>query len=265
MNTARNRCEVVNNVPTIGMWGWLPPVVMFLLAILVVAFGLNTTLFEEFNQLPVYTGDALWANLTVLGDTVVAFALLLPWSRHHPEMLWAAFIAALPASVWVDVLKPLLHHPRPAAVLPVHLVHVIGPRLLANSFPSGHTTTVFTLAGVLALSRVGMSWRMICLSLAILVGISRSAVGAHWPLDELGGAFGGWLAAWAGVIGARRWNFGLRPVPRRVFAGLCLCCTLVLFVYDGGYSQARLTLDLLAVTLLATAIFQWSRNRHAAR
>lgn len=261
MNTIGNRSEVVFNAPVIGVWGWMPPVVSLLMAMLTVAFHGNRTLFEWFNALPEYTGDALWANLTVFGDTVVAFALLLPWYRRHPEIIWAAFLAALPASVWVDVLKPLFHHPRPAAVLPPHLIHVIGPRLFANSFPSGHTTTIFTLAGVLALSRPGRAWRATCLSLAILVGLSRSAVGAHWPLDEIGGAFGGWLAAWAGVMGSRYWNFGLRPLPRRVFAALCLCCTLVLFVYDGGYSQARPMLDLLAVVLLATAMTQWSQGR----
>ncbi|AOU98795.1 hypothetical protein BI364_13205 [Acidihalobacter yilgarnensis] len=264
LNPIRLDTALVRSVSPAGPWGWAPPLIALLLAALVVVLGADEAVFEWLNGLPTATGDVLWANVTVYGDTVVAFALLLPWCRHHPEIVWAAFLAVLPATLWVDVLKPLLHHPRPAAVLPPELIHVIGPRLLANAFPSGHTTTIFTLAGVLALSRSGGGWRGTCLGFAVLIGLSRSAVGAHWPLDELGGAFGGWLAAWIGVVWARHWGFGLRAYPRRVFAGLCLCCTLALFVYDGGYSQARPMLPLLAVALLATTVAEWIQSRRAA-
>lgn len=261
---AGRRIHVFPKKPAVGLWGWLPPLFAMLLALLLGALGANAALFEWINHLPSITSDALWANLTVFGDTIVAFALLLPWYRRHPETLWAAFLAAVPASLWVDVLKPLVHHPRPAAVLPPHLVHVIGPRLLSNSFPSGHTTTIFTLAGVMALSRTGVVWRATCLGLAAVIGLSRSAVGAHWPLDELGGAFGGWLSAWGGVVWSHYWGFGLRPIPRRIFVGLCLGCTLVLFVYDGGYAQARPMLDLLAITLLTATFAEWMRGRQTS-
>ncbi|OBS10123.1 phosphatase PAP2 family protein [Acidihalobacter prosperus] len=247
-----------------GAWGWAPPLAALLLGALIAALGANARVFEWLNRLPEYTGDALWANLTMFGDTVVAFALLLPWARRRPDIVWAVFLAALPATLWVDVLKPLLHHPRPAALLPPDLVHVIGPRLLANSFPSGHTTTIFVLAGVLALSRSGAGWRAACLGFAVLIGASRSAVGAHWPLDELGGAFGGWLSAWAGVAWARRWHWGLRPWPHRSFTALLVACALALFFHDGGYAQARPLLYLLAVLLLAGTAVGWIRAGRAA-
>lgn len=247
--------------PLIGAWGWLPPLLILGLLLGMVAFGLNTTVFEWLNHLPAITGDALWANLTVFGNTVVAFALLLPWYRRHPDILWAALLAALPATLWVVILKPLIHHPRPAAVLPYHLIHVIGPRLFANSFPSGHTTTIFAFSGVLALSRDDWKWRMICLGGASIIGLSRSAVGAHWPIDELGGAFGGWLSAWVGVVWARHWTLGLRKGPRLVLTALCLGCTLTLFVYPDAYIQARPMLITLSIILLGISAREWFENR----
>ncbi|OYZ91036.1 MAG: hypothetical protein B7X99_16340, partial [Rhizobiales bacterium 17-65-6] len=67
------------------------------------------------------------------------------------------------------------------------------------SFPSGHTVTVFASATALAffLPR----WRLPLLLLATLVGLSRIAVGAHYPSDVLAGALLGtattYYLAWA--------------------------------------------------------------------
>lgn len=54
------------------------------------------------------------------------------------------------------------------------------------SFPSGHTITAFASATALALFLP--RWRVPLLLLATLVGLSRLAVGAHYPSDVLAGA-----------------------------------------------------------------------------
>ncbi|AIE86560.1 phosphatase PAP2 family protein [Fimbriimonas ginsengisoli] len=62
---------------------------------------------------------------------------------------------------------------------------------LANSYPSGHTTTSFAVATMLLLMTWGSRYRWIGRSAfgwALLVGISRVYRGVHWPTDVLGGA-----------------------------------------------------------------------------
>lgn len=62
-----------------------------------------------------------------------------------------------------------------------------------NSMPSGHTTATFAgliMAGMLSPKIKPVTW-----TLAIIVGLSRVAAGAHWPTDVILGAFIGMVAA----------------------------------------------------------------------
>lgn len=72
-------------------------------------------------------------------------------------------------------------HPRPPAVLGIEaLLDESG-----NSFPSGHASFLFALAGGMLM--YSWRWGMIYLILALINGIARIICGVHWPLDILGG------------------------------------------------------------------------------
>ncbi len=217
------------------LWIWLPLGLSLLAMLLVGLTDTNQALFSQLNRLGPLTGDGLWSNLTLLGDTLVALALLAPFIRHRPEMLKAVLLTVLFAALWVHGLKPLLDNPRPLGMLAPEQVHLIGRALYHYSFPSGHTTTAFALAGVIILARVHPVLAATVLGLACLAGLSRAVVGAHWPLDILAGVFGGWLSAWLGIRLARRvsWQPG-RWTHLGLLAILAGCALVLLFSRNSG-------------------------------
>ena len=151
-------------------------------------------------------------------------------------------------------LKPWLDIARPPAVLG-DAVHVIGPTHTTRSFPSGHATTAFFVAGLLALGLASRLAFAAALLVALAAAVSRSVVGVHWPLDVLGGAFGGWLAAAAGLALAQRFPAPARSPWVQGLLGLILagCAVALLAGHDGGYPQADWFLRGIAVAALAAA------------
>jgi len=85
---------------------WLVPVVAAGGFVAIYALDANRSLFLALNQLGPATSDLLWANITVLGDSMVAFALCLALWRRRPDLLWALLFLAILGTLWVHGLKP---------------------------------------------------------------------------------------------------------------------------------------------------------------
>jgi undecaprenyl-diphosphatase len=119
--------------------------------------------------------------------------------------------AAVAAAGLLDqLLKNLLCRARPSAAAAgaflVGFPCAPAPYALA-SFPSGHATTAFALAALLALWYP--RWRWASLAIAGLVGLSRIVLGSHFPADVVAGAA---LGAAVVLAATRRWPgaFGVR-------------------------------------------------------
>ena len=240
-------------------WQWAPPLLALLLLTVVYASGSNRALFLFLNHFSTYSGDTVWAQLTVMGDTAVILALLLPWWRKRTDMVWAALLAALLATAWTHGLKPFFDIPRPPAVLLADSFHVIGPAHRTGSFPSGHSTAIFTLVGVIVLtSAVGwLRWPL--LAFAILVAVSRSVVGVHWPIDLLGGMLGGWLSALGGVWLAVRWQWEKKPFVRWLCAAIpAIAAGMLLAGYKTGYAEAAILQQAVGAICLALWVQGWA-------
>jgi membrane-associated phospholipid phosphatase len=231
---------------------WGIPVLSFIGFLVVWLTGLNQEFFLAINGGLSDLGQGsisaiVWANITILGDTLVAIALLSPFVRRRPDIIWAVLITAIFATLWVHGLKPLTDNPRPGAIFSNDVIHIIGVTLHGGSFPSGHTTTAFALAGVICIMRAHPAVMITAVVLAILAGISRSVVGAHWPLDIFAGAFGGWTAAIIGVVLFKRLaqnkNWGeLTPgqIPgQKAFNIGLLVISFILFIYGNGYPASQ--------------------------
>ncbi|QTR45722.1 phosphatase PAP2 family protein [Thiothrix litoralis] len=238
---------------TIGV----PVILMLLLVATLELSGLNTPLFLAAKQLAELFPDALWANLTILGDALVAMVLLSLLAGRYPALLPAGILAGLIATLWSRSLKNLLEVERPLTVLGSQ-VHVIGSDLFNFSFPSGHTTAAFVVAGVyaLVLQRDRVTAALFCV--ALLAGFSRIAVGAHWPMDVCAGAALGWFSAWAGWKLAAGWHWSRSHRGQQVLAALFLLLALALFGLNTGYPQAFwLQMSIASAATLASLLTLW--------
>ena len=72
-----------------------------------------------------------------------------------------------------------------------------------TAFPSGHTTTYFSLATVYAVRYPGLRWPLT--AVGVLVGLSRVYQGEHYPSDVLAGAA---LGVGAGLLTCAVWPDG---------------------------------------------------------
>lgn len=229
----------------------------------------NLSLFYWLNGLSRYTGAPLWANVTLLGEGLLGVALLAPISRWRRDIAWSLLVSALFTLLVVHGAKDIFDMPRPLKVLSASDVIVIGPALSVVSFPSGHTTTITVLAAVLALQLNRGYLYFAAILVILLVGFSRVVVGAHWPVDVLGGMLLGWWLSLAGIWVARRFPFG---IERNWQTGLCLFSLLGAFLFWGaqtGQHQAVLlqrSSALLAgvLGLVALADLWWPRKNRRA-
>jgi undecaprenyl-diphosphatase len=120
--------------------------------------------------------------------------------------LLALATAGIVGSIALSLLKVAVHSPRPLDLFHPDIlagrvyINVMFEPLYANSFPSGHTQTIFTVATVIAWAsaRAGKLnfWSGPGIfAVAVIVGLSRIYCGAHFPSDVLGGAvLGSWTA-----------------------------------------------------------------------
>jgi len=174
-----------------------------------------------------------WEILTTLGDGRVQMALLLPFCLRYPRVFWALLLGSLVAALISRGFKFWLPMPRPAAVLDASQIIIIGAKLKAQSFPSGHTVTAFAFV-VPWLALAG--WRALpVVILAALAGFSRIAVGAHWPVDVLAGALIGLAGGWLGLRLSRRWRWGLGVRGHWTLVGLGVIAVATLPLDGQGY------------------------------
>ena len=178
----------------------------------------------------------LWQGLTMLGDERAAIALALLLARRHPHVLYTILVAALLATLANRGIKLSADQLRPPAVLPPDAFHLLGPANKRLSFPSGHTVTAFVFFGVLAYHF--RRWRLPLLAAAAAAGVSRVAIGVHWPIDVIAGAFIGLASAWAAVHLAPRLRRGSSPYLHLGVVGLGVVACVLLVVDDSGYDSS---------------------------
>ncbi|TFV88932.1 phosphatase PAP2 family protein [Blastococcus sp. CT_GayMR16] len=141
--------------------------------------------------------------LGVLGTPLVVAAVALVLRRWR---LALGLVLLVPAKLLVEkeVLKALVRRERPGTTIPgadLRDVPSAGP-----SFPSGHAIIAFGIVVLLA-PYLRHRWQLLLvIALAVLNSVARVYLGAHAPLDVVGGAL-------AGITIGALLNFGLGVPP----------------------------------------------------
>lgn len=125
--------------------------------------------------------------------TVGLWLLARPYGNPRWKLACAsALVAAGVALLTNQAIAHLWERPRPFASHPA-LTHVLGARTTDPSFPSDHAAAAFAIAfAVLAFSRRAGALFLVA---ATAIGLSRIALGMHYPSDVLAGALVGFGAA----------------------------------------------------------------------
>ena len=133
-----------------------------------------------------------WRGITHLGDSKVVLVVAVAGAaevvvarlKKRPFIPLIAPWMGVPAAAAITAfLKRWVGRPRPGEV--EHLIGWVNTDSGA-AFPSGHATAVFALAT--ALSFRWPKWWPVWFGAAVLVALSRMALGLHWPSDLLAGA-----------------------------------------------------------------------------
>jgi len=259
------------------LFHWAVPAVVLLLTAPVWIRGHDAELFYALNRHLAVVPDGVWAFLSLLGTGWAIYALTAPSLWLAPRVLLSWLCAAPVAGVVTRIGKMVANNPRPLEVLGPEGIHLIGEPLFIAAMPSGHTITGFAAATALyfALTRGPLPWGQWRISKALThtllatllfgvatgVGLSRVAVGAHWPADVCVGAALGILSGLTGVVLCQRISDRFLTPHSWVLRGVALFgayCLYVLLTDPMGFDINQSAQEVLsAVLALCLLRFLW--------
>lgn len=145
----------------------------------------DRSVFLQINDLPDALQYALWGPMQVgsLGASV-GTGLLIGW-RKDRDLGMKVAVSGVAGWLAAKALKRVAGRERPGATIASTTMR-IGAADSGLGFPSGHAALAMTTAISLGRSAPPTTGAFL-LALAAIAGVSRIYVGAHYPLDVIGG------------------------------------------------------------------------------
>jgi len=159
-------------------------------------------------------------------------AVILYWCLD--PLLGLRFLLVLLFSGYLNTgLKDFFHTPRPA----MEQVWLATPPDGSYAFPSGHTQNAAVLWSYLAGHY--RRWPLLVAAIVVipLVALSRLYLGAHWPVDVVGGIAIGIGLVWLALTLYRTWDRRSLSLPLWAQLALGVAVPLILFIAYPKTSQ----------------------------
>lgn len=117
------------------------------------------------------------------------------WQKTRRSNVFLIFCSIFATGVIVQVSKVFIGRSRPILFEALDFAGFYPPSLdwVFNSMPSGHTAISF--AGLVMIGMLAPRVKPLTWTLAVMIGVARVCVGAHWPSDVILGAFIGMVMA----------------------------------------------------------------------
>ena len=145
------------------------------------------------------------APLLLVAGVLVGWILVTAWrTSHRLEVARALVLAVLLSELLAQVLKRLAGQPRPLSVIPGLDAHGYPISPHGNAYPSAHTAVSVAMVSALW-PWMSRPQRIVGAAFAVLIAGNRMYIGAHWPVDVLGGAAIGLLCGSLVWLVATRW------------------------------------------------------------
>lgn len=158
--------------------------------------------FRAINDHTVLPFTVVWVLMQLGNFLAIPVAALVAALLRRWRLACAMLAGGLVTYYLAKVVKGIVERGRPSSLLAD--VHIRGSAATGRGYVSGHAAVV-TLLVVLAWPYLGRRGRIAAAVAAVFVCLARVYVGAHLPLDVVGGA-----ALGLAVAGAARLAFG-RP------------------------------------------------------
>jgi undecaprenyl-diphosphatase len=228
-------------------------VVFGALALLVWLTGVNQPLFITLHHALAVVPGVVWRLLSMAGEWTLVIGALLLLAARQPALLPRMLVLGLAGVLASIALKAGFDVLRPPLVLPAGTVNLLDVLPGNRSFPSGHAVAVAVLAGAL-MPRRSLAAQLGLVLLALLVCLSRLAIGVHWPLDVLAGAACGFaLAHVAGRVRKSSWPAALLLQAVKALALVLLAVTLWK-LGQGRPNEAYVLYNLITLALCAVVL-----------
>jgi undecaprenyl-diphosphatase len=150
--------------------------------------------------------NLIFNSITFIGDglfSILICLFILIFAKTHSKLALIVFVAYLSSGITAQILKAIIYAPRPSSYFKLHeykyyIDAFATSRSGTNSFPSGHSASVFALATVFSVYFKKNYISLVLIS--ILVCYSRIYLAHHFLVDVLAGMILGLLFGTLSVI-----------------------------------------------------------------